>query len=241
MFLCVLWCIRYSHPKISLGESAEYIRSSITKTLDSFTVVAEFSQRQDAWDCLSFGEHLSIVKCFLCLWVLCTWVHSAARIRIWSFCGRVMSRTPTKQNNSSPEMARHELTQIWGFVAIPLLPNQDGSLNFAILQHAEQLGDVEELCGDLGPITDWRTICHSRKVPGSVAQFFWDVARFPYFSMEDADEALQKLKDANVSDYMIAYVWLAMKSATQKLWHESGDAIFGDKNCWLKSSEVLRT
>jgi len=41
----------------------------------------------------------------------------------------------------------------------------DGSLNFAILQHAEQLGDVE-----------------------------------------DADEALQKLKDANVSDYMIAYV-----------------------------------
>jgi hypothetical protein len=41
------------------------------------------------------------------------------------------------------------------------------------------------------------------------------VAHFPYFSMEDADEALQKLKDANVSDYMIAYVWLAMKSATK--------------------------
>ena len=152
MFLCVLWCIRYSIriQRFSLGESAEYIRSSITKTLDSFTVVAEFSQRQDAWDCLNFGEHLSIVKCFLCLWVLCTSVHSAARIRIWSFCGKVMSRTPTKQNNCSPEMARRELPQIWGFVAIPLLPNQDGSLNFAILQHAEQLGDVEELCGDLG-------------------------------------------------------------------------------------------
>lgn len=104
-------------------------------------------------------------------------------------------------------MARRELPQIWGFVAIPLLPNQDGSLNFAILQHAEQLGDVEELCGDLGPVTDWRTICHSRTVPGSVAQFFFgDVARFHPFSMEDADEALQKLKNANVSDYMIAYV-----------------------------------
>ena len=30
--------------------------------------------------------------------------------------------------------------------------------------------------------------------------------------------------------------------SNQKLWHESGDAIFGDKNCWLKSaSQALRT
>ena len=40
---------------MSLGGSAEYMGSSITKTLDSFTAV-----------------------------------HSAAKIRMWSFCGRVM-------------------------------------------------------------------------------------------------------------------------------------------------------
>ena len=33
-----------------------------------------------------------------------------------------------------------------------LLPSQDGSLNFAILQHAEQLGDVSEEPKN-GPLT----------------------------------------------------------------------------------------